>query len=271
MRELWSQWPGLVGATATLCSGTIKTTVGDSMTRLAMAGALGLAAVVTLSACSGSGTAPTTSGTGQAAVTSIPTSSAMQAGEQELTIKSLELSGSLTPEQLSKTFIQDRLTAWNMAGSTESNLNKFYELGAPVSFPKEIAAKNSKTFKDALFVSDWQNSANLTKWGNSFEQVETGALTLNYITDYKNSSNVKDKERYQQGINIESTTVISQSADTVTVQSLATQFDNASRNSVADRQGSAASINGDKIAVTVTFKFVNNTWRVSEMDIASRN
>ncbi|WP_285727753.1 hypothetical protein [Psychromicrobium xiongbiense] len=193
--------------------------------------------------------------------------------EQELNVKSLELDGSLTPEQLAKTFGQDRLSSWNMAGATEANLNKYLDLGAQSAFPREIAEKNGEIYADALLVPGWRSDAALNTFVNGPSGQKTLnalAIEMNFITHYDKSSNIKDKEPYWQTVSIDSTTVISQTADTVVTTSAATQHTNEAKNSAVDHDPQHQKHDGSKFTVYTTFKLIDGKWKVSALQMASR-
>lgn len=198
--------------------------------------------------------------------TSTPTANA-----EVLTVKSLEIPAALTPEQLGTTFVQDRLTRWDMAGSVGGDqLQKDWirTTLADKDFLAPTIAKNGDTFADALFVSNWRENPDLVKWVDQEKRSNLNGLEL-WLKTYK-SGDSNDIEPFSRTSTVESTTVISQTADTVSTSSAATEHTNADKNRAVKLDPGIAMIDGNKITVNTTFQLVDGSWKISVLDIISR-
>lgn len=215
-------------------------------------------------------TSPETSGTPVASAPAVP-GETVGVKPEVLTVKSLELPATLTPEQLGTTFVQDRLSQWEMAGSVGGDqLQKDWVKTnlADKDFLAPTIAKNGDTFADALFVSNWRENPDLVKWVDQEKRINLASLET-WLKTYK-SGDSNDVEAYKSGVTAESTTVVTQSGDAVTISVAATEHDNADKNRAVTLDPGIALIDGNKMTVNATFQLVNGAWKISALDITSR-
>jgi hypothetical protein len=188
-----------------------------------------------------------------------------------LTVKSLELPATLTPEQLGTTFVQDRRSRWQMAGSVGGDQLKndwIRTTLADKDFLAPIIAMNGDTFADALFVSNWRENPDLVKWIEATKANNFAGLQL-WLKTY-NSGDSNDVEPFNYSATVESTTVVSQTANTVSISSAATEHTNADKNRADKLDPGGATVDGNKMTVNTTFQLVDGAWKISALDIVSR-
>lgn len=219
-------------------------------------------------------TSPETSGTPVASAPAVP-GETVGVKPEVLTVKSLELPATLSPEQLGTTFVQDRLSQWEMAGSVGGDqLQKDWIKDgaargiADKDYLAPTIAKNGDTFADALFVSNWRENPDLVKWVDQEKRINLASLET-WLKTYK-SGDSNDVEPYKSGVTAESTTVVTQSGEAVTISVAATEHDNAVKNRAVKLDPGIALIDGNKMTVNATFQLVGGAWKISALDITSR-
>ena len=122
----------------------------QTVSRLAMIGAIVAAA---LTGCAGANAKPSPTAT-------LKTSASPEASAtpEALTVQSIEIPASLTPEQMGEALI-DRLSSWELAGATDSNRKLYIAEGQSTgdadAKSREIANTNGAIYAEALFGTDW--------------------------------------------------------------------------------------------------------------------
>lgn len=214
-------------------------------------------------------TAPETSGTPSASAPvgeKAKTSTGAQS-EKPLTIASLELPASLTPEQLGSTFIQERLTQWGASGQTDANRKAWLKNTQTEHIFIENTITNSvgDTFADALLVSNWRNIPELRNWVDRRKGINTANLELWFRT-YKSGLS-EDVEPYKSGSKVESTKVVpTQTADTVSIAVSVTEYDNASMNRAVTLDPNVVAINGNQYIADASLQLDNGHWKISTLE-----
>ena len=187
--------------------------------------------------------------------------------EKQLTVASLEIPSTSSPDQLGKIVVQERLTQWVEAGQTEANMTAWIKNRLPeIDFiHNTITDKVGDTFADAIFVQNWRENPVLKKWVDARKEDNASTLMLWFRT-YKSGKSL-DVEPYTSNFTEDSSTVVSEGADTVTVTTLGTLHDNASKNRALELEPTINIINDSKFTATASFLIVNNSWKISNFDI----
>ena len=188
-----------------------------------------------------------------------------------LTVKSLEIPAGETPEQLGIAFVQDRFSKWEMAGANDAGLAAL--AAANYSTDGYIipeANKNAAIFGEALFIPGYQSDSRLA--GFVAYQAKSNAHSFEIWSKTYKSSDAVDLEAYSRGISVESTKVVSQDANSLTIAVAATEHDNADKNRAGTDFASSftSQVNGSKFLITLTLQQVNGTEKISAMTIGSR-
>lgn len=191
--------------------------------------------------------------------------------EQQLTVQSLEIPAGETPEQLGVAFVQDRFSKWEMAGATPE-VEKLWGTasGSTGDFVTAQAANSAPIFGDALFVPGYQSDPRLS--GFVADQAKSNAHSLeSWLLTYQ-SGDPADLQPYNRGLTVESTKVVSQDANGLTIAVAATEHDNAAKNRMGTTYASSftSQVNGNKILITLTLTQVNGTEKISAMTIGGR-
>ena len=189
--------------------------------------------------------------------------------EKPLTIASLELPASLTPEQLGSTFIQERLTQWGASGQTDANRNAWLKNTQTEHIFIENTITNSvaDTFADALLVSNWRDITALRNWVDRQKGINTACLELWFRT-YKSGLS-EDVEPYESGSTVALTTVISQqTAGTMSIAIHTTEYDNASKNRAVKLDPNVSAINGNRYIVNASLQLDNGHWKISTLEFS---
>jgi len=122
------------------------------------------------------------------------------------TVESLEVSASLisNPEQLAKTFENNRSTAWLNAGATPENAKTWGDSksGAQsIEFIDKIASEYDKIFIEALYIKEWQSNPKLVASVERMKSIHKNTLKLYFMT-YPSDMYPQDKEAYKRGIEV---------------------------------------------------------------------
>ena len=218
-------------------------------------------------------TAPETSGTPAASAPATPGETPTTvSSEKLLTVASLELPATLTPEQLGSTIMQERLTQWGASGETDANRKAWLKNTQTEHTFIENTITNSvgDTFADALLVSNWRDIEELRSWVDRRKGINTSNLELWFRT-YKSGLS-EDTKPYESGSRVDLTTVVPpQTADTVSIASSVTLYDNASMNRAVTLDPNVAAINGYKYMADTTLKLIDNKWKISTLNFSTGN
>lgn len=201
--------------------------------------------------------------TSEPSTTSTP--EATKAPEQELTVKSLEIPTGLSPEELGKTFVQDRLSQWEMAGATPENQKEWILADDTKSYLESLAEKNGNIFADALFIPDWQSDPHLIHEVD-FEKGQNASSVENWFKTYDDPGS---DEAYKRSVSVDSTTVVSQTEGAITLKVLATEHNNSVKNRASEFDPNATSNNGAKFLATVTFTTVGGVEKISALTMGN--
>lgn len=190
--------------------------------------------------------------------------------EQAITTDAFEISGELPPEEAITTLVNDRLSAWTMAGATQETVDGYLDDGGSSEFTKTVAASNALPITDALFVSGWQSNDSLAHYVSFEQQTNAGVLEMWILTGQ--SGLPQDREPYKRGISVDSVTVSNADETTVTAKVDATEHDNADKNTVGvgERISQDVAIDGNKIAGNITLKKIDDTWKIAAIEWSSR-
>lgn len=232
------------------------------------AGAVTVAALsaVALAGCSAdahANTKPTFSHSAEATPT--PTATP----EQEISVQSIELPTSLTPQQVGEKFFADDVTLWNMAGANKKNVDGYWDpnskYGNDISgYTQPIVDANTEIFKEALFAPNvlLDNTtniptyvANMTK--NNHARLEDYILTAHSDKPFRYWSTVEEKD----------ITVLSKTDTTLSLEITSTEHNNVTPD---DKVGSKydpqeLEINGYTTKSEVDFTVIDGTYKITNI------
>jgi hypothetical protein len=189
------------------------------------------------------------------------------AAPEVLTVASLEIPAGLTPEQLGQTLVADRLSAWAMAGSIPDVQNQWLDYvssgkGSTGAFVDGQVATNGAFFAEALFVPGFKSDALLTDQVSGWTK-QNATLLEDWLLTY-NSHDPKDLEPFNDYFTVESTTVVSQTTDSITLAIAATDHNNAAQNRIGSQYDpGAVALDGYKFVMTVTLTSVGGAEKIS--------
>lgn len=214
-------------------------------------------------------TTPEASGTPTASAPVTPGETVASTPEV-LTVQSLEIPATLTPEQVGTTLIQDRLSAWHMAGANDETHKEWLAYnpsGKTVSevnaeFTNQKAAGYGAIFAEALFIPDYQADAQLNAIATALEGINSSNLESYFITH--SEANV-----YTSSRTVESTTFISQTADSLTLKINGTEHNNAAQNRIGTKYDpNEIEVNGSRSVITVTLKLIDGTYKIAQFGMS---
>lgn len=238
---------------------------------LTLAALVGIGAAA-LTGCASQTTELTAPPTATASETGTPSPDASSAPERELTAEAWEIPGTLTPEEAATLLVDDRLSEWVMTGATQETIDGYLDAGGSSSYTRSIAETNATVIADALFVPGWRGDDALAHYVD-FETEQNAANVEAWILT-SGSGLPQDREPYERGILVNSTTVESVEGDTAHVIVAATEFDNADRNSVGVGERISRTpeqvIDGDMISGDITLRMVDGAWKVAAISWSAR-
>lgn len=239
---------------------------------LTLATLVGIGAAA-LTGCASQTTELTAPPTATATETGTPTPDASSTPERELIAEAWEIPGALTPEEAATLLVDDRLSEWVMTGATDNALDDSYNYADGLSaYTRSVAETNAAVIADALFVPDWRGDEVLAHYVD-FETTQNAANVEAWILT-SGSGLPQDREPYERGISVNSTTVESVEGDTAHVIVAATEFDNADRNSVGVGERISRTpeqvIDGDMISGDITLQKIDGAWKVAAISWSAR-
>ena len=189
--------------------------------------------------------------------------------EKELTVESVELPASLTPEQLGDTFVT-RLTAWDMAGATPKNQDEYITSGGDTSKVMDIVNKNEQVFTDAMFVEGWEQIDSLKGFADTANNRNASALETWFKT-YQ-SGNSLDKEAYTRGAKlVGEPTIDSSDGKTATIEVHLAEYDNVDKNRALTLDPTLDTVNGNRVKVVITAEKSDTSWKISAIAAYNEN
>ena len=229
----------------------LKASLAHAMSRRLLALLIVPAMVAGLAACSASTPGKTTS------MSAIPTPKATQA---ELTVDSLQLDATATPEELGATFVQ-RINEWEMAGTNKDTYDRSLKFtGSDQAFLDQEATKNTKIFAEALLGPGWANNHAFDNLVAHFQNQNEASLR-DYLATYKQKTSFVWKETVTGTPSIAST---SPDGATTTVNVSFISTNNYKDSHVEDIDPATVTLNGEKTSAQVTFaKNGNNIYVTS--------
>lgn len=196
-----------------------------------------------------------------------PTPEASAAPEQEITTEAFEIPGNLSPEDAVTVFVNQRLSAWFMAGATQETIDGYYAAGGSSDFMRSVAEDNAAVIADALFVPDWRGNDELAHYVDFEADKNATMLELWFLT--RQSGKPIDREPFERTIDIDSIDSAVVDGDSVALSVSATERDNRDQNSVRE-QTSETFMSPDPITGDITLQKVDDTWRVAAIDWSAR-
>lgn len=184
-----------------------------------------------------------------------------------VTTEAYEISGDLSPEQAVRTFVNDRLSPWSMAGATQETVDGYFASGGSSEYTKTVAAKNAEIIADAVLVPGWRSDEKLSQYVD-FEQGSNAMILETWILT-KESGLPQDKEPYIHDIEVDSVRLISSDEDSAEVDVTATERDNSDLNR-GSQLLEGRFTNGNKIAGRVSIEKVENTWKAGAISWRAR-
>jgi hypothetical protein len=186
-----------------------------------------------------------------------------------LTVQSAEIPAGLTPEQLGTTLI-DRLSSWDMAGATAANRDAYFAEGAKTgnanTYATQVSESNGDIYAEALFGPNWQSVPILATYVPNEKIANADIIELWFKTSSGTSG--LDTSPFRNWDTVDSVTVVSQNATSVTEHIDVTSNNNAGQGNRAETlaPGTAAQ-NGEKFVVKATFTTVGGVEKISNFDI----
>ena len=178
-----------------------------------------------------------------------------------LTVASLEVPAGATQEQLGITIMQDRLSAWEMAGTTPENQRGYYTSGGSVEFINSLADKNGDLFADALLVPNWRDNASLATWVANEKKINANDLESWFIT--YNSGIAGDVEVFNAYTTVDSTVTVPQ---TGMLNTVGTEHNNADKNRIGSKYDpQELSRNGQKFNFQYSLQTIDGKAKISSL------
>lgn len=187
-------------------------------------------------------------------------------------LEQIEISATTAPEELGNAF-DSRFNSWMMAGTenpdlqndmlkaiAEGNVTGYGEYLQPLS------EKNATEYADALFVDGWQDNPDLKKWVDLF--TKNNAASVETWAQTKDSGISDDKEPFKYWTTIESTTVTSSSADSISISSEMTEHANINENRSLELDPNLINIDGNELTLEATFVPAGDSLKISAFNIS---
>jgi hypothetical protein len=187
--------------------------------------------------------------------------------ETELSVASLEIPSSVAPEKAASMVEQD-FAQWQMAGAKDAtykdNLN--YD-GTTIDFAREIAAKNTPIFSEALFVPTWQSDSQLAGRVQG-EQANNAARLESWLMTYK-SGDPADKEVYKYWSTVDSTDVTASTPTSASVDVTTTEHNNSAKNRISQYTPDELTQNGNRYVAHIDLVVVDGKWKIQKYEAAA--
>lgn len=253
-----------------------KLFVGLGAGATAVAAGAALAFGLMLPKGDGSNTPPETDPSATSQPTQDPETSPTPAPETEpgTAPTTFEIPVSTTPEKLGETYT-DILSAWSMSGSETPSLQDDMVLaiakGEATSYYDyylPFAEESSKTIADDVFIEGWENNSELTKWvdintNNNAANIETWSQTYN-------SGNSEDIEPFKYWVTTDSTEVVANNSDGISIKSNITEHANIDKNRSATLEPELSRINGNTMTLYATFVADGDSYKIKSINIIPR-
>ncbi|MCX2746265.1 hypothetical protein OOZ51_00360 [Arthrobacter sp. MI7-26] len=163
----------------------------------------------------------------------------------------LKLPAGLSPEQVGKTFVQDRLSQWYMAGATIENRKQWLAADDSDAYCAELADKNGDMFADKLLVPGWRDIPALANWVKNVRAINASRINLYFKTSGHNDA--RDLEPYKAWVvaSAASSSNITGEGGQVTVTGV--DMDNSSKNRASQLAPDLGSIDSN-FTITLNYK-----------------
>lgn len=189
------------------------------------------------------------------------------ATSEVLTVQSAEIPAGLSPEQLGTTLIK-RLSSWDMAGATTANRAAYLKASDSFAYASQLSETNGNIYAEALFGPNWQTVPILATYVPNEEKANAGLIELWFATSPGIGASPLDTSPFQSWDTVDSVTVVSQDAGSITENIATTAHNNAGQGNRADQlDPGAVALNGEKFVVKATFTAVNGVEKISNFDI----
>lgn len=197
-----------------------------------------------------------------------PTPASPEAGT-EVSAQAYEISGDLSAADAVMVFVNDRLSAWTMAGATQETVDDYLASGGRTSYFDEVAGENSLVIANALFVPGWRDDDALAHYVDWETAGNANSLKLWTLT--RESGLPQDREPYVRSVAVNSVQVVSNEPDTARFAVIATEHDNADQNSVGvgERISQPEPLDGHSVTGDITLQRVDGTWKVAAISWAA--
>ena len=187
------------------------------------------------------------------------------------TIESLEIDASLisNPEELVKTFENNRSTAWFNAGSTPENAKLWSDTKTGAQgdeFIEKTALKYDQIFIDALYVKDWQSHPKLVENINRMKSIHKNTLEMYFMTSSPDLY-PQDKEPFNRGVEVTkvypNNPVTIDGIRQITIISVQHDYDNAMMNRIGIENNEG--VTGENNQPTVTYAIIGSKLKISDI------
>lgn len=195
-----------------------------------------------------------------------PSESETPASPEAITVESLEISNTLTPEQLGTLFVEERLSAWDSMGTTEDTLEAYITSGGDVNVIDETAAKNAELMAEALLVPNWKDIPALAYFVDANTQANESSIEL----WMKTSDTNRNEEPYKRWIESESVTSFTEDNGTLTITIDATSRNNVDKNRAGEIDPATLDHKNEPVTIVVAFQDIDGKYKMSSIDIMSR-
>ena len=200
-----------------------------------------------------------------------PNATPTPSSAETLTVASLEIPSTMAPEQVGKTLMQDRYNAWIMAGANDATFQERVAFSEDNKSAAEVngdfvykkAAEYGPIFSEALFIPGYENNASLLAEARGTQKNNASSLESYIITH-------NDPDTYKYFSTVESTTVVSQSTDTLILKIDGTEHNNAAQNRIGTQYDPGAiNIDGNRFEAAVTLKSINGSYKIAQIGITN--
>ena len=188
--------------------------------------------------------------------------------EKLLTVESITIPSTLSPEEAGKEFITTAFSERKMEGTTKDTYDKFYAANGSSEPLEIIAAQNSKIYNEALLVPGWENNESLVNYDKNTTESNVSNLAAWALT--KDSGFPQDKEPFNAWVEVDSVEVVSSDEDSAQVKLDVTDYNNIDKNRVEDINPIFIEYNGNKATVTLDIEQIDGAWKISNMATSAR-
>jgi len=185
-----------------------------------------------------------------------------------LTVESLKIPSTLSPEEAAIKFVQNGFTDRQMQGTTQEVQDAYHASGGDITVIEKIATENGIIEDTALLTPNWKANEKLVNYSEYTTKMNITNVAVWAVT--KDSGFPKDIEPFKAWTEVDSTEVLSSSETTAEVKLDVTDRNNSDKNRAGEIDPTYLKINGKKATIMVDLEIVGDSWVVADLDTSAR-